>query len=492
MAQPGSQLLWKGYLLGAILATAVYSVWPADSWAQTSWNVLVGYSAVAAVLVGVYRHRPPVAAAWLWFSLGMFLNTTGILTEAVVIRVLHQDSSPSLADAFYLGIYPTAAIGLALLIRRRVARRDWAALVDATTISTGLGLLSWIYLIRPAAEDQTLSILGHAASVAYPIGDVLLLSLMIRLLLGSVNRSPADRMVTASLLLILAGDVSWAVVNQLGWVVGPNSTRLLHMAFMLAYVLLGAAALHPSVRAVGDGVPRHPRLSLGLLMLLTLASLTAPAVLTIQALGGDITDGLAIAIGSVALFLLVVTRMAQLLRQVEQQAAKLLELSQVDELTGLANRRALATELPRAIERARRDHVPLSIAMLDLDHFKRFNDEYGHPAGDRLLRSAAAAWRDQLREVDQLARYGGEEFIVLIPGAEAGWAAEVLARLQRATPLGQTFSAGLTTWDGVETSDEMIIRADLALYEAKHSGRNRIVVTTAPGETDPAAAPVAR
>jgi len=492
MAHPGSQLLWKGYLLGAFAATAVYFLIPADSWPQTIWNVLVGYSASAAVLVGVRRFRPPIAAAWIWFAIGMFLNTSGILVEAVVLRVLRQEISPSLADICYLGIYPTAAIGLALLIRRRVARRDWAAVVDATIISTGLALLSWVYLIRPAAEDQTLSLLGHAANIAYPIGDVLLLSLMIRLLLGSVYRTPTDRLATAALLLILAGDVAWAVVNQLAWVVGPYSTRLLHMVFMVAYVLLGAAALHPSVRTVGEGVPRHPRLSLGLLMLLTAASLTAPAVLIVQSLRGDVTDGLAIAVGSVVLFLLVVTRMAQLLRQVEQQAAMLLSLSQVDELTGLANRRALSTELPRAIERARRDRVPLSIAMLDLDHFKRFNDEHGHPAGDRLLRAAAAAWRGQLREVDQLARYGGEEFIVLIPGADAARGYDVLARLQRVTPVGQTFSAGLTTWDGLETSDEMIIRADLALYEAKHSGRNRIVVTTAPGESDPAATPVAR
>jgi diguanylate cyclase len=149
----------------------------------------------------------------------------------------------------------------------------------------------------------------------------------------------------------------------------------------------------------------------------------------------------------------------------------------VDELTGLPNRRAWSAELPAAIERARRDRVALSVALLDLDHFKRFNDEYGHQAGDRLLKTATAAWSAKLRTVDQLARYGGEEFIVLLPGATAELAASVLERLRGVTSAGQTFSAGVAAWDGNETSEELIARADQALYQAKDAGRDRILAT---------------
>ena len=121
--------------------------------------------------------------------------------------------------------------------------------------------------------------------------------------------------------------------------------------------------------------------------------------------------------------------------------------------------------------------------MLDLDRFKRFNDEYGHQAGDRLLKTAAAAWSGQLRTVDHLARYGGEEFIVLLPTASAELATMVLERLRSATPAGQTFSAGVATWDRNETSEELIARADQALYEAKDAGRDRIQVATEPAPT---------
>jgi diguanylate cyclase (GGDEF)-like protein len=184
---------------------------------------------------------------------------------------------------------------------------------------------------------------------------------------------------------------------------------------------------------------------------------------------------LAIAVGSASLFLLVVTRMAQLLRKVEAQARELEGLALVDDLTGLPNRRALFFELPRAIERARRSGSPLSVAMLDLDYFKRFNDEFGHPAGDLLLKSAAAAWRDSLRAVDDLARYGGEEFFLVLPGASSEEAAELVERLRGVTPLDQTLSAGLATWDGEEPADALLARADEALYEAKRAGRDRVM-----------------
>jgi diguanylate cyclase (GGDEF)-like protein len=125
------------------------------------------------------------------------------------------------------------------------------------------------------------------------------------------------------------------------------------------------------------------------------------------------------------------------------------------------------------MERSRREGSAVSVALLDLDHFKRFNDEFGHPAGDRLLKGASAAWRAALRATDELVRYGGEEFVVLLPGAQSHEAAAIIERLRPVTPAGQTFSAGIATWDTVETSDELVARADRSLYDAKKQGRAR-------------------
>jgi diguanylate cyclase (GGDEF)-like protein len=155
--------------------------------------------------------------------------------------------------------------------------------------------------------------------------------------------------------------------------------------------------------------------------------------------------------------------------------ARLEETARTDDLTGLPNRRAWELELPRELSRAKRDERPVCVAMLDLDRFKRFNDDRGHQAGDRLLKRAAAAWSEQLRASDMLARYGGEEFAVLLPGCTIGDAGALLERLRLAMPEAQTVSAGVACWDGSESPEELVGRADAALYQAKREGRDCLV-----------------
>jgi diguanylate cyclase (GGDEF)-like protein len=111
------------------------------------------------------------------------------------------------------------------------------------------------------------------------------------------------------------------------------------------------------------------------------------------------------------------------------------------------------------------------MALLDLDHFKAYNDTHGHQAGDAHLRRTAAAWRRELRAIDVLARYGGEEFGILLPDCDVDQAQEVLARVRAATPNRQSASAGVVRWDGREAPESLVARADAAMYRAKHAGR---------------------
>lgn len=151
-------------------------------------------------------------------------------------------------------------------------------------------------------------------------------------------------------------------------------------------------------------------------------------------------------------------------------------LARTDPLTALPNRRAWDDVFERELARAERDEQLLAVAMLDLDHFKAYNDTYGHQAGDDLLASAAQAWREQLRAVDVLARWGGEEFVALLPGAAEEDAILVMDRLRKATPDDQTVSIGIAVRRPNESSDELLSRADTALYAAKDAGRNRAMV----------------
>ncbi len=157
--------------------------------------------------------------------------------------------------------------------------------------------------------------------------------------------------------------------------------------------------------------------------------------------------------------------------------ARLEAIARTDELTGLPNRRAWQEELSRELPRARRSGFPLCVAMLDLDHFKRYNDEQGHQAGDRLLKRVAGAWTAELRATDILVRYGGEEFALALPGCGVEDALVTVERLRAVIPSGQTCSAGIACWDGDELALQLLDRADRALYEAKRSGRDRAVIS---------------
>jgi diguanylate cyclase (GGDEF)-like protein len=163
----------------------------------------------------------------------------------------------------------------------------------------------------------------------------------------------------------------------------------------------------------------------------------------------------------------------------EELIAEVQSLARSDALTGLPNRRALDDQLPREMARARRVGSPLCLAIVDIDNFKTYNDTHGHLAGDAVLRDCATAWDSELRGVDMIIRFGGEEFLIVLPECVLEDALEIVERLRAATPGGQTCSAGLALWRPGESVDDLVGRADAALYEAKETGRNRLVSAAA-------------
>jgi diguanylate cyclase (GGDEF)-like protein/PAS domain S-box-containing protein len=169
-----------------------------------------------------------------------------------------------------------------------------------------------------------------------------------------------------------------------------------------------------------------------------------------------------------------VTEVKQIEAEREELLEKVQDMARHDSLTGLPNRRALEEQLPQAMARARRCRSPFSVAILDIDHFKDYNDTHGHLAGDEVLRACARAWDSSLRGEDTIVRFGGEEFLVLLPDTEPEQAAEIVERLRLKTPMGQSCSAGLACWDYAESIDDLLGRADKALYLAKASGRNQL------------------
>jgi diguanylate cyclase len=210
---------------------------------------------------------------------------------------------------------------------------------------------------------------------------------------------------------------------------------------------------------------------------------------------GDVVGGLSADIGDLRATLhnnhdeLVAARnqaeqAEQRVQELEQELAQVSNLVREDQLTGALNRRGMDEAFARELARTERLQAPMSIGMLDVDHFKKLNDNLGHQAGDQALRHLTRVVHDLLRPTDTLARYGGEEFLILLPNTDLDEAEHVLKRIQRELTrqfflhdnerVLITFSAGVAKLTFGETQSQLIARADAAMYKAKKLGRNRV------------------
>jgi diguanylate cyclase len=172
------------------------------------------------------------------------------------------------------------------------------------------------------------------------------------------------------------------------------------------------------------------------------------------------------------------------IQQLEEELRQVSTLVREDQLTGTLNRRGMDEAFERELARSERLQAPLSVGLLDIDHFKKLNDSLGHQAGDEALRHLARVVKHMLRPTDTLARYGGEEFLILLPNTAIDEAVEVLKRVQRELTrqffmhdnerVLITFSAGVAERQAEEPQAGLVARADAAMYRAKQAGRNRV------------------
>ncbi|MFI5494981.1 diguanylate cyclase [Actinoplanes sp. NPDC051859] len=470
MSQPRGAGWWRPWLLIGAAATVVCLLLPADI--RFLGNATLGALSVAAILTAVRAYRPERATLWVVFAGAIACWTTTGVVDRIHTHVLHRPS-PLWAEVLFLCGYPLLGAALALMLRSRTLRGDRTARIDAAIVAAGLFLLFWVGYLRPVALDSSISALDRFFQLAEPAGDIMLIALGALLLTTPGARSASFRLLTGALLLSTAGNI----VSALPLEEAPWQQAIVDGTALSGYLVAAAAALHPSMRSLSILPSRVPTFVRPRLLLLAFVSVLGPVVGIYQGLTRDgRVDWLATSVGSMVLTLLIVLRTADLVRRVAQQAAQLEELARNDGLTGVANRRTLDTELPRILARARRSGETVTLGMIDIDHFKRYNDTYGHAGGDRLLKEATAAWQSDLRADDLLARYGGEEFTVVLSGTDHNVATALFERLRRKTPREQTFSAGLAEWDGTESPDALLARADRALYRAKEAGRNRVEV----------------
>ena len=348
---------WAWYLAVTGVLAALYLFVPPLKGAGPLINVL-GFSGVAAIVTGIRIHRPKARAAWWLFVVGQFLFFSGDLYTYTYPNA----SFPSIGDAFYLAVYPALMAGMIVLVRRRNPRRDPAAFIDAAILTIGIGLISWVFLIAPNIHLSGLSWPAKAVSVAYPLGDVLLLAAAIRLAVDAGRRAPAFYFLVSSIVCLLATDsaYNYAILKD----TYSHSQLIYDAGWILYYLLWGASALHPSMRVLEEpATDSRARLTSVRLALLGAACLIAPSIRFFQSI--DNADVLVLIVASAVLFLLVVTRMAGLVRQEERivDRERTLRSAGVD-LVGAAGREQIYEAAISGVRRLLGDESPVRLALV--------------------------------------------------------------------------------------------------------------------------------
>ena len=308
--------LWVWYLAAMAVLTGLYVFVPPFKGYAALIN-LIGLCSPLAIAAGIWMHRPRASAAWLLILAGQSLYFAGdFYTYSYPDLLGGTVGFPSAGDAMYLLVYPFLVAGLLLLVRRRNPKGDKAAVIDSLILTVGFAVLFWVFLIAPNVHLSGLDWLAKSVSVAYPVGDVLLLAAAIRLAVNSGRRVPAFYLLVASIVSLLATDCAY---NH-ALLVGSYHHQLIYDVGWISYLVLwGAAALHPSMRTLEEPVDAETRLTRLRLLLLTLACLIAPAIRSWDEIQN--ADVLVIVAASAVLFLLVVARMAGLVRKEERRTA---------------------------------------------------------------------------------------------------------------------------------------------------------------------------
>jgi diguanylate cyclase (GGDEF)-like protein/PAS domain S-box-containing protein len=311
---------WFLYICGGVLVTAAFLFMPGLRLGPL-FNV-IAISSPIVIVIAVRVWKPQTRLPWYLFALGQAFFVAGDVITYNYDRFFGTELPfPSVGDVFYLSVYPCLILGILWLIRLRTPGGDRDSVIDSLIVAIGVGTISWVFLLSPLAHDPQVTLLQKLTAMGYPVMDLILLTVVVRLAIGGGRRAPAFYLMAGATLALFVTDFAYSYLSVQGIVY--DQSGYLEAGWATFYILWGAAALHGSMRALSERTPdNEPRLSRGRLWLLAFASLLAPSVMMIQHLR-NVAGDLPVLIGaSAALFLLVVVRIAGLVRKQEQSTVR--------------------------------------------------------------------------------------------------------------------------------------------------------------------------
>ena len=442
---------------------------PTSDLLSGSWlyiSILMGAS--AAILVRAAT-LPRERLAWSLIGLGVLGWSMGDVYWRSVMADLADPPFPSPADALYLSFYPAVYAGLVLLVRARVRHFHASQWLDGLAAALIIAAVATAFLLPTILDGSTGSAAAVVTNLAYPIGDLIVLGLVVALAaLTNWRPGRATGLLAVGCLFVAAADVLFLLRAANGTTADLGVSELLWPCGM---VVIGFAAWQTPTCDAGR------RLEGWSLMI-------APAVVSFASLGvvaedhfsdqGPLPMALAVAALVVCMARAALTFRENIaLADSHRQAV-------TDSLTGLPNRRLFLDRAERATAKARRDGERVGVMIIDLDRFKEVNDTLGHHSGDVMLQEIARRLTATVRESDTIARLGGDEFAVLLPDlADAAGAEAVASALSAAIAepillgdlsLDTEASIGIALFPGDgDDVDQLLQRADVAMYTAKSS-----------------------
>ena len=449
------------------------------NWLSALAMLLAALWTAGALVAGVRRHRPALSRPWLALA-----AATGIFVAGAVARVA-LDGTPftPVADVLSLSGYATTLYAFTSLLRGRGSvAGDRHELADGVIVMTAAASAAVAFLTVPTLTDTNLPRVYAAVQGVYPLVDVAVIGVILMLSWTSAVAATSFRLLAGAIVAMLTGDLAYALLARDGQLVAPP---LVDGAYVLAFLFLGSAALHPSMAAL-SAVQRRPvqPWSAGRLAVLV-GCVALPAVLRIRP---DVhaAERTALAVASGVMLIALLVRSVGAVNAHSRAQDVLRHQATHDALTGLANRAHLVTLVSGLLDEAARRGGAVEVVCLDLDGFQMVNESWGHDLGDQLLVEAAARLRAMTLPDDVLARTDGDQFVLArVVDAEAGLspAAGLLEAYRRPWPLfGRAFvltaSLGsvVTTHGGPEvTANALLQDADTAMHRAKAAGRNQWV-----------------
>jgi diguanylate cyclase (GGDEF)-like protein len=503
---------WRWMSAAGAAIIGGYFVCPQD--VQDVLYLVIGLFGTVGMAFGVRIHRPAERLCWYFLIVGNVASIAGDAVENVLYGLIlkHPPPSPSIADALYLSAYPFIFAGVLRLCRSSRDRGSLEDSTDAAIVCVAALALAWQFLMGSYVHDSTTAVIGRVINLGYPIMDLGVLFIVVKAFAFGRRRQPVHQILAVAMVSMLVGDFVYDLMVQYGnYSIGDP----IDAAWLINYVLMGVAALHPSTAYPLARPDDRRLLQRRRVPVLTLAGYVAPGILLLSSLFNHLVDVPVIAGTTIVLFTLTGARLWWLidglravvrqreadadaltdaLRQREELAGQLRYQAYHDNLTRLANRALLYEHLEAALAEARRSGRAVALLFCDLDGFKAVNDTFGHRFGDQLLTETARRLQAIVRPTDMVARFGGDEFAILLDGLDSAPRASELAdrlidRLGRPMTIdGQlvvtSVSAGVSVGGGASTAEEMLADADKAMYEAKRGGKCRWILAPPAGSPE--------